>query len=44
MRQTLIPGRRDGRQWVAGRGVSTSRMCDGQTDKIRSVCTVAESR
>lgn len=25
MRRTLIPGRRDGRQWVAGRGVSTSQ-------------------
>lgn len=36
MRQTLIPGRRDGRQWVAGRGVSTFRMCHGQTDKVRS--------
>lgn len=36
MRQTLIPGRRDGRQWVAGRGVSSFRMCHGQTDKVRS--------
>lgn len=36
MRQTLIPGRRDGRQCVVGRGVSTFRMCDGQTDKVRS--------
>lgn len=40
MRQTRIPGRRDERQWVAGRGVSTFRMCDGQTDKCKTcICT-----
>lgn len=38
MRQTLIPGRRDGQQWVAGRGVSTSEcVTDTPTSKRRTI-------